>query len=92
MDGLVTALNWISIGVALVGAGVCLWYAWRCKSDDRPFYAIAGFLQLYTAMIYVLALAGDLYVVRAGILGRLSQIMYAGLLTAWAIAHSRRCK
>lgn len=88
---LIQVLTWAAVIVPASGAVVCLWYAWRCKSDDRVFYFLAGILQLFTVMIYSLAIAGEWYIVKAGILSRLSQIMYAGLLTSWAIAHMRKC-
>lgn len=87
----IPALNWITVAVAFSGAVVCLWYTWRCKSDDRAFYAVAGILQLFTVLIYILAVLGNWYIVRTGIMSRLAHIMYAGLLTAWAIAHMRKC-
>jgi len=90
--GLATTLSWIAISVAFVGSVVCLWYAWRCKSDDRAFYFLAGILQLFTVTIYSLALAGDWLIVKSGVLSRLAHIMYAGLLLTWAIAHMRKCR
>lgn len=85
-------LSWLAIAVALFGAIVCLVYAIRCHSDDRAFYFLAGILQLFTVIIYSLALAGDWYIVKTGILSRLALIMYAGLLASWAIAHMRKCE
>jgi bacteriorhodopsin len=88
--------DWLSIAAILItlcGAGVCLSYTRQCRqAEDRVFYVLAAILQLFTAGIYVAALLADWYIVKAGILTRLAAILYATLLTSWAIAHRRGCK
>jgi hypothetical protein len=91
MSWLILALNEVAILFAASGAIICAWYAWRCKADDRVFYAVAAILQAFTVAIYLTALFGDWYIIRSGILSRLAAVMYSGLLMSWAIAHMRRC-
>lgn len=91
MSVFILVLNILAICIGLAGSIVCFRYAFKCRNSYRNFYFLAGMIQMYTASIYALAVSADLYIIKAGIMTRLAAIAYAGLLTSWAIVHSRKC-
>lgn len=90
MPGLVTALSWTAIVIALAGAIACWVYAHRCNNDDRVFFILAGIVQFYTVLIYALALCTELYLIRSGVMTRLAAISYAGLWLSFVVTRIRR--
>ena len=88
MAALITALSWIAVIIAVAGALACFVYARRCNGD-KTFIILAGIIQLYTALIYALALYMDLYLIKSGVMTRLAAIAYAGLWLSYIISRGR---
>lgn len=88
MTALTTALSWIAVFIAVAGAVACWIYAKRCNGD-RLFFILAGLIQLYTAIIYAIALHADSYLIKSGIMTRLAAIAYAGLWLSFVISRGR---